>query len=147
MRKKKPKAGSTLRLVRLPEPSEELLPWVGGIKRKAKIWDTPYPYPNNGLISPEGWFFECNPGGHSYWSKENLGVIDRFLVDDCGWVVAWDFVSAFSKAKTPDFRFRWDTSRKLTVEQKATMVRCCEAWGLTTAQALKGFISAFERED
>lgn len=122
-------------------------PWTSDIVRETKIFDRVYPYPENGFITPEGWFFQCDPCGHDRWAKVTLGVLSTFLVDQCGWVLVWNFVSMFSKAKMPDFRFRWNTDKKLTVEQKATMIRCCESWKLTTAQALKGFLPAFERED
>jgi hypothetical protein len=122
------------RTIHFKKPSEELRPWMLGFKPTVKIYDRPYPYSTDGYISKEGWFFQCDPGGHSSWCSI-LGVSPMYL-ESLGWVAVWSYTSIFDakyKTKTPKFRFSSEV--KLTKAQKNTMLSWCATYKISIEDA------------
>jgi len=113
------------RKIRLPYPDEEERPWLNH-RPLVKRQSCGKPYGSDGLIPPDGWFFKCRPGAHSYWARQ-IGVNEVYL-EKLGWVFVWSYESMFYKpGQTPTPYFRWSSDKGLTVAQKATMIDWCSS--------------------
>lgn len=142
--------GSKKRIIRFKKcADEELRPWIEGVSRdggSVVVNDRAAPYAENGFITPEGWFIQCDAFAHSRTASVLFGCPDSYLVDKLGWVLVWRFVSMFEKAKHPTPYFRWDTGMGLTTEQQMTMLRWCEAQGCTLQRAVGYNFGAFHEK-
>ena len=133
-----------MRTVLLPKPDDELRPWVLDFKEKVTCMERTAPYAENGFITREGWFFQCDPYGHDKWANAIAGVLSRYLIEKAGWVAVWDFKSMFDKSGRTTPRFRWDTDTGLTSAQQMTMMKWCECRNLTLKQACGYFFYCFD---
>lgn len=120
-------------------------------KEPIEIYDRIAPYASDGLITPEGWFLQCDPLQHVIFVHHILNS-NTLELEQLGWVFVWSYKSMFDKKTTsllnltPYIRFS-DGAKRLTIEQRATILKWCDSRKVTLKRALTYNYEDFTKED